>query len=114
VMTPHVQSVCLVVRAARTPKNAVQRALGLLEAAGAHPVGIVLNRLQRRGGSEYYYYYASHGYGEGEGSYTDYYRPTLVERGERAGKRERSSGSSGGTGKTNGAPNGAGNGANRT
>jgi succinoglycan biosynthesis transport protein ExoP len=83
VMTPHVQSVCLVVRAARTPRNAVQRALGLLETAGAHPVGVVLNRLPRRGGSEYYYYYASHGYGEGEGSYTDYYRPTLVERRER-------------------------------
>lgn len=91
VMTPHVQSVCLVVRAARTPRNAVQRALGLLETSGAHPVGVVLNRLPRRGGSEYYYYYASHGYGEGEGSYTHYYRPTLVDRGER---RDRASSSS--------------------
>ena len=110
VMTPHVQSVCLVVRAARTPKNAVQRALGLLEGAGAQPVGVVLNRLPRRGGSEYYYYYASHGYGEGEGSYTDYYRPTLVERSGRSRERSSRRKSSPTDAQPNGSGNGAGNG----
>ena len=69
-MTPHVQSVCLVVRAAKTARNAVQRALTLLGAAGSRPAGVVLNRLPRRRGAGYYYYYASHGYGKGEGSYS--------------------------------------------
>jgi succinoglycan biosynthesis transport protein ExoP len=69
-MTPHVQSVCIVVRAAKTAKNAVQRALTLLGAAGSRPAGVVLNRLPRSRGAGYYYYYASHGYGKGEGAYT--------------------------------------------
>src|SRR5215475_707227 len=69
-MTPYVQSVCLVVRAAKTARNAVQRALTLLGAAGSRPAGVVLNRLPRRRGAGYYYYYASHGYGKGEGSYS--------------------------------------------
>ncbi len=69
-MTPHVQSICIVVRAAKTARNAVQRALTLLGAAGGRPAGLVLNRLPRRRGAGYYYYYASHGYGKGEGSYT--------------------------------------------
>jgi Mrp family chromosome partitioning ATPase len=72
-MTPHVQSVCLVVQAARTARNAVQRALILLGAAGSRPAGVILNRLPRRRGAGYYYYYASHGYGKGEGSYTGGY-----------------------------------------
>jgi Mrp family chromosome partitioning ATPase len=79
IMTPHVQSVCLVVRAARTPRNAVLRSLGLLATAGARPVGIVLNRVPRHRGAGYYYYYAAHGYGKGEGSYADHYRPAIVE-----------------------------------
>jgi polysaccharide biosynthesis transport protein len=68
-MAPYVQSICMVVRASKTPRNAVSRALTLLDAAGNRPAGIVLNRLPRRRGAGYYYYYASHGYGEGEGSY---------------------------------------------
>jgi uncharacterized protein involved in exopolysaccharide biosynthesis/Mrp family chromosome partitioning ATPase len=71
-MTPHVQSVCIVVRAALTARNAVSRALTLLAAAGTRPAGIILNRLPRRRGAGYYYYYASHGYGKGEGSYGSY------------------------------------------
>lgn len=78
-MAPHVQSVCLVVRAARTPRNAVVRSLAMLETSGARPVGLVLNRLPRRRGAGYYYYYAAHGYGVGEGSYADHYRPRVVD-----------------------------------
>jgi len=49
----------------------VQRALGMLTAAGGgRPAGIILNRLPRRSGSGYYYYYASPGYGKGEGAYS--------------------------------------------
>lgn len=68
-MVPHVQTTCMVVRAAKTPRNAINRALVLLAATRVHPAGIVLNRLPRRRGVGYYYYYASHGYGDG-GSYS--------------------------------------------
>ena len=64
-MVPHVQTTCIVVRAAKTPRNAVNRALTLLSATHVRPAGIVLNRLPRRRGAGYYYYYASHGYGDG-------------------------------------------------
>lgn len=69
-MTPHVQSVCVVVRARHTVRNAVQRALAMIATTGIRPAGVVLNRLPRSRGAGYYYYYASHGYGAGEGSYT--------------------------------------------
>jgi polysaccharide biosynthesis transport protein len=72
-MTPHVQSVCMVVRVKRTPRNAVQRAILLLGGTGSRPAGVILNRLPRNRGTDYYYYYASHGYGAGEGSYTGGY-----------------------------------------
>jgi len=72
-MTPHVQSVCMVVRAKRTARNAVQRAVMLLGGTGSRPAGVILNRLPRNRGTDYYYYYASHGYGAGEGSYTGGY-----------------------------------------
>ena len=72
-MTPHVQTVCMVVRARRTARNAVQRAILLLGGTGSRPVGVILNRLPRNRGTDYYYYYASHGYGAGEGSYTGGY-----------------------------------------
>ncbi|HJT82741.1 MAG TPA: GNVR domain-containing protein, partial [Chthoniobacterales bacterium] len=64
-MVPHVQTTCIVVRAAKTPRNAVNRALTLLAATHVRPAGVVLNRLPRRRGAGYYYYYASHGYGDG-------------------------------------------------
>jgi uncharacterized protein involved in exopolysaccharide biosynthesis/Mrp family chromosome partitioning ATPase len=81
-MTPHVQTVSLVVRAAKTPRNAVHRAMNLLGVSGAPPAGIVLNRLPHRRGAGYYYYYASHGYGAGEGSYTGREERADVERAE--------------------------------
>jgi capsular exopolysaccharide synthesis family protein len=68
-MTPLVQTVCVVVRSNKTPRNAVQRALGMLSGAGGRPAGIILNRLPKRRGAGYYYYYASPGYGKGEGAY---------------------------------------------
>jgi polysaccharide biosynthesis transport protein len=72
-MVPHVQTTCMVVRAAKTPRNAINRALTLLSATNVRPAGLVLNRLPRRRGAGYYYYYASHGYGVGGGSYGDSY-----------------------------------------
>ena len=71
-MTPHVQTVCMVVRAGKTPRDAVRRAISLLGKSGVRPAGLVLNRLRRSGGVGYYYHYASHGYGEG--SYIRSYR----------------------------------------
>jgi Mrp family chromosome partitioning ATPase len=72
-MTPHVQTVCIVIRASKTPHPAVRRAISLLAKSGIRPAGLVLNRLRRSRGVGYYYYYASHGYGEGEGSYSRSY-----------------------------------------
>ena len=72
-MTPHVQTVCIVIRAAKTPRPAVRRAISLLAKSGIRPAGLVLNRLRRSRGVGYYYYYASHGYGEEGGSYSRSY-----------------------------------------
>ncbi len=73
-MTPHVQTVCIVIRAAKTPRPAVRRAISLLAKSGIRPAGLVLNRLRRSRGVGYYYYYASHGYGTEEGAYSRSYR----------------------------------------
>ena len=67
---PYVQTVCIVVRAAKTPRTAVHRAITLLAKSGIRPAGLVLNRLRRGRGVGYYYYYASHGYGKEEGAYS--------------------------------------------
>jgi uncharacterized protein involved in exopolysaccharide biosynthesis/Mrp family chromosome partitioning ATPase len=79
-MTPFVQTVCMVVRARRTARNAVQRAVLLLAGTGSRPAGVILNRLPRNRGTDYYYYYASHGYGAGEGSYTGGYAEKKVRK----------------------------------
>jgi Mrp family chromosome partitioning ATPase len=68
-----VQTVCIVLRARKTPRPAVRRAISLLTSAGIRPAGLVLNRLRRGRGVGYYYYYASHGYGAEEGSYSRSY-----------------------------------------
>jgi len=73
-MTPHAQTVCIVVRAGNTPRLAVRRAISLLAKSGIRPAGLVLNRLRRSRGVGYYYYYASHGYGTEEGAYSRSYR----------------------------------------
>jgi capsular exopolysaccharide synthesis family protein len=72
-MTSHAQTVCIVVRAAKTPRLAVRRAIMLLAKSGIRPAGLVLNRLRRSRGVGYYYYYASHGYGDREGAYSRSY-----------------------------------------
>jgi succinoglycan biosynthesis transport protein ExoP len=72
-MTPYAQTVCIVIRARKTPRPAVRRAISLLMSAGIRPAGLVLNRLRRNRGVGYYYYYASHGYGDGEGAYSRSY-----------------------------------------
>jgi Mrp family chromosome partitioning ATPase len=77
-MTPHVQTLCIVVRAAKTPRQAVRRALSLLAKSGIRPAGLVLNRLRYSRGVGYYYYYASHGYGAEEGVYSRSYRRTYT------------------------------------
>lgn len=69
-MMPYVQTVCIVVRAGKTPRAAVGRAITLLAKSGIRPAGLVLNRLRRGRGVGYYYYYASHGYGKEEGAYS--------------------------------------------
>lgn len=60
-----VQSVCLVVHSAATPRNAVARACHKLREAGAPLAGIVLNHLPPEGGSGYHYHYSPGAYGEG-------------------------------------------------
>jgi len=70
-MAPHVQTVCMVLRAGKTPRSSVQRAISLLVSSGIRPAGVVLNRLPQGRGAGHYYYYASHGYGAGEGPYSD-------------------------------------------
>jgi len=72
-MTPHVQTVCIVIRAGKTPRPAVRRAITLLAKSGIRPAGLVMNRLRRSRGVGYYYYYASHGYGKEEGAYSRSY-----------------------------------------
>ena len=64
-IAPLVQSVCLVVRAGKTPRLAAQRALHLLEMAGRRPVGVVLNCIPTtwREGATPKYLYSDHQYG---------------------------------------------------
>jgi succinoglycan biosynthesis transport protein ExoP len=63
-LVPHVDTICLVVRAARTPSAVVLRALQKLQDSGAHVAGLVLNGLPAKGG--YYYHYQSPEYGRYE------------------------------------------------
>jgi Mrp family chromosome partitioning ATPase len=79
-MAPHVQTICVIVRARKTPRPAVQRALSLIAGAGTRPAGLVLNRLPQSRGYGYYYYYASPGYGKGEGSYSSSYDETSAKQ----------------------------------
>jgi polysaccharide biosynthesis transport protein len=55
------QTVCLVVRAHRTPKHAVRRVVQMLQKAGAPLAGIVLNLLPHSANRGYYYEYAYRG-----------------------------------------------------
>lgn len=70
-MARHAQTVCMVLRAGKTPRSAVQRAISLLVSSGTPPAGVVLNRLPHSGGAGHYYYYDSPGYGAGERPYSE-------------------------------------------
>jgi capsular exopolysaccharide synthesis family protein len=61
----HVQSVCLVIHAGKTPRKAVMRAVQRLTESGLRPAGFVLNRLPPHGGANYYYHYSAGEYGKG-------------------------------------------------
>ena len=79
-MAPYVQTICVIIRARKTPRQAVHRAISLIVGAGTRPAGLVLNRLPRSRGAGYYYYYASPGYGAGEGSYSSSYGDAEQEK----------------------------------
>jgi capsular exopolysaccharide synthesis family protein len=61
-----VQTACLVIRAGKTPRKAVRRAIQLLKHCGAPLSGVILNMLPRRSNNGYYYDcyydYRYHGY----------------------------------------------------
>ncbi len=61
-----IQTLCLVVRSRKTPKNSVRRALQILQEADAPLAGVIMNLMPRGRSSGYYYYdthydYAYHG-----------------------------------------------------
>jgi succinoglycan biosynthesis transport protein ExoP len=65
-----IQSVCVVVRASSSPREAVVRAVRVLEKSGKKPVGIVFNRVPRRADlyhRTYYYHYGTDRYGTAYG-----------------------------------------------
>ncbi len=55
-----VQTLCLVVRSRKTPRNSVLRAVQMLNEAGAPLAGVILNLIPRSGGGYGYYYYDSY------------------------------------------------------
>jgi succinoglycan biosynthesis transport protein ExoP len=58
IIAHHADRVCLVIRAEKTPRKVIDRALQLIHQTGAKICGTILNRLQHRGAGYYYYYYA--------------------------------------------------------
>ena len=60
-ITPLVDYVCLVVRAAKTPKKALSRARKLIESAKGKLVGFILNQVHLGRDSAYYFYHYSYG-----------------------------------------------------
>lgn len=81
-MVKHTQTVCLVMRAARTPARSVLRCAQLLQAAGAPLSGTVMNRVPlRRGlGYGYYSYNSYHHYG--------YHKKDSNHRGPQANQKQ--------------------------
>ncbi len=62
-LAKHIPCVCLVIRAGKTPRREVLRALHKLSEADSQAVGFILNRLPLRG--NYYYQYGGQKYGAG-------------------------------------------------
>ena len=81
----HVQSVCLVIRAIKTPAAAVSRACSLLTQAGTTLDGFVFNRMPLRSGAHYYFSgyarcYADRGRKQKLKPKTKFWRPTTRAR----------------------------------
>jgi len=64
-LAPHVEAVCLVLRAGATPRAAVVRAADKLRDSGARLAGFILNGLPLGHGG-YYFHYQAPGYGRDE------------------------------------------------
>ena len=67
-ITPLVDYVCLVIRAAKTPKKAIARARKLIENARGKLAGFILNRVHLGRDSAYYFYNYAYGDSESKGS----------------------------------------------
>ena len=67
-ITPLAHYVCLVVRAAKTPKKAVARAKKLIENARGKLAGFILNRVHLGRDSAYYFYHYAYGDSGAKGS----------------------------------------------
>lgn len=57
-----IQTLCLVIRSRKTPKNSVRRALQILQEAEAPLAGVILNLMPRSRASGYYYYDSHYDY----------------------------------------------------
>jgi succinoglycan biosynthesis transport protein ExoP len=64
-----IESVCLVIRAGKTPRKAVLRACNLLTRATHSPDAVVLNRVERRSREHYYFARYASMYVKAEGMY---------------------------------------------
>ena len=60
-ITPLADYVCLVIRAAKTPRKAIARACKLIENAKGKLAGFILNRVRLGRDSAYYFYHYSYG-----------------------------------------------------
>jgi capsular exopolysaccharide synthesis family protein len=67
-ITPLANYVCLVVRAAKTPKKAIARARKLIENAKGKFAGFILNRVRLGRDSAYYFYHYAYGDSEAGGA----------------------------------------------
>jgi polysaccharide biosynthesis transport protein len=67
-ITPLVNYVCLVIRAAKTPKKAIARARKLIENAKGKLAGFILNRVHLGRDSAYYFYHYAYGDSETKGA----------------------------------------------
>ena len=56
-IAPYIQTICMVVRANKTPRAVIKHAIKLLSDIHCKPAGILLNCLSNLGSSAYYYYY---------------------------------------------------------
>jgi capsular exopolysaccharide synthesis family protein len=67
-ITPLANYVCLVIRAAKTPKKAIARARKLIENHKGKLAGFILNRVHLGRDSAYHFYHYAYGDSEAEGA----------------------------------------------